>query len=159
MGVDNDWKSLLMAGMRCALSDGWGGSMIATEISDILFGCPTPRRSKANLGVLRPKEVNLVLHGHVPLLSDLVARVARSRKMQDLARERGAEGINVTGICCTANEVLIRDGIPVHSHRNFRGRLGNFRPLRNASSYDGLESGGELPDPRSGGDHGRKAGL
>jgi carbon-monoxide dehydrogenase catalytic subunit len=38
MGVDNNWQSLLLQAMRNALSDGWGGSMIATEVSDILFG-------------------------------------------------------------------------------------------------------------------------
>ena len=42
MGVDQDYKSLLMAAARCALADGWGGSMISTELQDILFGTPVP---------------------------------------------------------------------------------------------------------------------
>ncbi|MCM8798397.1 MAG: anaerobic carbon-monoxide dehydrogenase catalytic subunit [Candidatus Omnitrophica bacterium] len=113
MGVDNDLRSLVFSCMRVALSDGWGGSMVATEISDILFGLPEPIRSQINLGVLKEDEVNLVVHGHVPLLSDIVAQVAMEEEFIQKAKEKGAKGINVVGICCTANEVLVRRGIPV----------------------------------------------
>ncbi|MCM8778906.1 MAG: anaerobic carbon-monoxide dehydrogenase catalytic subunit [Candidatus Omnitrophica bacterium] len=113
MGVDHDLRSLITACMRVSLSDGWGGSMIATEISDILFGLPQPVRSQMNLGVLKENAVNLVVHGHVPLLSDVVAEVAMEEEFLAKAREKGAEGINVVGVCCTANEVLVRKGIPV----------------------------------------------
>ncbi|PIQ89119.1 MAG: carbon-monoxide dehydrogenase catalytic subunit [Candidatus Omnitrophica bacterium CG11_big_fil_rev_8_21_14_0_20_42_13] len=113
MGVDNDYKNLIMATMKTALTDGWGGSMVATEISDILFGLPAPVRSQANLGVLKEDEVNIIVHGHVPLLSDIVAEVAMDSALIDKARKKGAKGINVAGICCSANEVLVRRGIPV----------------------------------------------
>ncbi|MCM8757567.1 MAG: anaerobic carbon-monoxide dehydrogenase catalytic subunit [Candidatus Omnitrophica bacterium] len=113
MGVDHDLRSLILACMRVALSDGWGGSMVATEISDILFGLPSPIRSQVNLGVLKEDEVNLVVHGHVPLLSDVVAELALEEDLISKAKEKGAKGINVVGICCTANEVLVRRGIPV----------------------------------------------
>lgn len=113
MGVDNDYRSLIMATMKVALSDGWGGSMVATEISDILFGLPEPVRSQANLGVLKEDEVNIVVHGHVPLLSDVVAEVAMEEELIARAKQKGAKGINVVGICCSANEVLVRRGIPV----------------------------------------------
>ena len=37
MGVDQDFKNLMKQGTRACLADGWGGSMIATELQDILF--------------------------------------------------------------------------------------------------------------------------
>lgn len=113
MGVDNDYRSLMMHGMRVALSDGWGGSMIATELSDILFSSPEPLQAKANLGVLKEDEVNIVVHGHVPVLSDAIATASSDPELIKLAKERGASGINLAGICCTALEVLMRRGVNV----------------------------------------------
>jgi carbon-monoxide dehydrogenase catalytic subunit len=113
MGVDTDYKHLIRQGMRTALSDGWGGSMIATEIQDVLFGRPDPLRSQANLGVLKEDFVNLVVHGHEPVLSDIIATVAGGSKINELAKAKGARGVNVAGICCTANEILMRHGIPI----------------------------------------------
>jgi len=112
-GVDTDPEHLLMGALKASLADGWGGSMIATEVSDILFGLPMPMRAKSNLGVLREKDVNIVLHGHVPILSEVIVDAAQSPDMLELARSMGAEGITVAGICCTANEILMRRGIPV----------------------------------------------
>ena len=40
MGVDNDYANVLLHSLRTSLSDGWGGSMIATELSDVMFGTP-----------------------------------------------------------------------------------------------------------------------
>ncbi|MDI6642026.1 MAG: carbon monoxide dehydrogenase, partial [Elusimicrobiota bacterium] len=119
MGVDNDYKNLIMHGMRTALADGWGGSMIATELTDILFKSPRPVRAKVNLGVLKEEAVNIVVHGHVPILSDMICEAALSKDLQELAKAKGAKdqdgegGINIAGICCTANEILMRRGIPV----------------------------------------------
>ena len=113
MGVDNDYRSLMRHGLRVALGDGWGGSMIATELSDILFHSPRPLSSKANLGVLKDDEVNVLVHGHVPVLSDMIAQASTDPELLKLAKEKGAKGITVAGICCTALEVLIRRGIPV----------------------------------------------
>lgn len=113
MGVDCDYKNIIRHGMRTALADGWGGSMIATELSDILFGSPNPRRSKANLGVLSPDTVNIIVHGHEPTLSDVIAVVSRNEQLLDKAKAAGARGITIAGICCTANEILMRHGIPL----------------------------------------------
>lgn len=113
MGVDSDYKNLIFSGIRCALTDGWGGSMIATELSDILFGQPQVLRSEVNLGVLKEDEVNLLVHGHVPLLSDVIATVSQDPEMIKYAQSQGAKRINVAGICCTANEILVRRGIPI----------------------------------------------
>ncbi|HCJ66246.1 MAG TPA: carbon-monoxide dehydrogenase catalytic subunit [Elusimicrobia bacterium] len=111
MGVDNDYHSLLLHGLRTALADGWGGSMIATEISDILFRSPRAIRAQVNLGILKENEVNIIVHGHEPLLAELIVQAANDPEMIALAKEEGAEGINLAGICCTANEILMRHGI------------------------------------------------
>ncbi len=113
MGVDTDYKNIIMQGLRCALADGWGGSMIATELQDVLFGTPSPLRAKVNLGVLDPEAVNIVVHGHEPTLSEMVVLAAQDPELLRMAEEAGAKGINIAGICCTANEILMRHGIPV----------------------------------------------
>jgi carbon-monoxide dehydrogenase catalytic subunit len=112
MGVDNDYKNILNHGMRAALADGWGGSMIATELSDILFGSPKPIRATVNLGVLKEDQVNIVVHGHEPTLSDVVQEAVKDPELVALAKKYGAKGINLAGMCCTANEILMRHGIP-----------------------------------------------
>lgn len=113
IGVDQDQKDILMAGSRTALADGWGGSMIATELQDIMFGTPIPLRAKVNLGVLKEDQVNIIVHGHEPLLSEMIVAVAQNKEMLDYAKQKGANGINIAGICCTANEILMRHGIPI----------------------------------------------
>ncbi len=111
MGVDNDWVSLLVQGLRNALSDGWGGSMIATEISDILFGVPAPKPTMVNAGVLKADQVNIVVHGHNPVVSEMISKACISEEMLSLAKSKGATGINLAGVCCTGNELLMRRGI------------------------------------------------
>jgi carbon-monoxide dehydrogenase catalytic subunit len=113
MGVDNDALNLLLQALRTALADGWGGSMIATEISDVLFGTPKPVASLANLGVLKADQVNIILHGHNPLVSEMVVQAAQDPDLLQRAKELGAKGINLAGLCCTGNEVLMRKGIPM----------------------------------------------
>ena len=113
MGVDNDWVSILLHGMRNALSDGWGGSMIATEVSDILFGTPQPAKSTANMGVLKEDEVNIVVHGHNPVVSETIVAACKSPELLKLASENGAKGINLVGVCCTGNELMMRHGVPM----------------------------------------------
>jgi carbon-monoxide dehydrogenase catalytic subunit len=113
IGVDQDYRNLLRQGVRCAIADGWGGSMIATELQDILFGTPAPVLGRINLGVLSQDEVNLIIHGHEPLLSEMIVVAAQSPEMVELAKSKGAKGINIAGMCCTANEILMRHGIPL----------------------------------------------
>lgn len=113
MGVDNGWDSLIVHGARNALSDGWGGSMIATEVSDILFGIPKPVPSTVNVGVLKEDQVNILVHGHNPLVSEAILEAVELPEMQELAKSAGASGINLAGLCCTGNELLMRHGIPM----------------------------------------------
>jgi carbon-monoxide dehydrogenase catalytic subunit len=113
MGVDQEHRNLMLHGSRTALADGWGGSMVATELQDILFGTPSPIRGQVNLGVLSETDVNIVVHGHEPVLSEALVQAARDRELLELAKSRGATGINLAGICCTANEILLRHGLPI----------------------------------------------
>ena len=113
MGVDNDPVNLILQGVRSALADGWGGSMIATDLSDVLFRTPSWVRSRANLGILDPEAVNIIVHGHEPTLSEMIVAAAQDEELLELAKSKGAKGINLGGICCTANEILMRHGIPL----------------------------------------------
>ncbi|NOY53512.1 MAG: anaerobic carbon-monoxide dehydrogenase catalytic subunit [Deltaproteobacteria bacterium] len=117
MGVDQDPKSLLHHSMRTSLTDGWGGAMIATDISDILYGTPRAIKAKASVGLLKEDEVNIVVHGHEPSLSEMMVVASQEPEILEYAKSKGASGINLAGICCTANEVLMRQGI---------GSAGNF---------------------------------
>ncbi|NQU74005.1 MAG: anaerobic carbon-monoxide dehydrogenase catalytic subunit [Candidatus Omnitrophica bacterium] len=131
MGVDTDYKNILLGAMKVGLADGWGGSMIATEASDILFGSPRALRAKVNLGVIKDDEVNIIIHGHVPLLSDVIVTASQDDEMLKLAKSKGAKGITVAGICCTANEILVRRGVPV---------AGNFLQQELAISTGAIEA-------------------
>jgi carbon-monoxide dehydrogenase catalytic subunit len=117
IGVDQDADHILDHAMRTGLADGWGGSMLSTDISDILFGTPGPVASGSNFGSLREDEVNVVIHGHEPTLSELIVAAASDPEILDYAKSKGAKGVNLSGICCTANEILMRQGVPL---------LGNF---------------------------------
>jgi anaerobic carbon-monoxide dehydrogenase catalytic subunit len=108
MGVDSDPVNLIFGGLKGALAD-LGGEYIGTTLSDILFGVPEPIVSESNLGVINPNMVNIAVHGHNPVLSEMV--VTAARKMQNAAKKVGAQGINIVGICCTGNELLMREGV------------------------------------------------
>jgi carbon-monoxide dehydrogenase catalytic subunit len=112
IGDDQDLEHLLHHAVRTALADGWGGSMMATDISDILFGTPAPILGQANLGVLREDMVNVVVHGHEPTLSEMIVAASQDPEIIEYAQAAGAKGVNLSGICCTANEILMRQGIP-----------------------------------------------
>lgn len=112
VGNDQDYDNILMAGLRNALADGWGGSMLSTDITDILFGSPVPLTATANMGALSEDEVNIVVHGHEPTLSEMILVAVSDPEMIEYAKSKGAKGINLTGMCCTANETLMRQGVP-----------------------------------------------
>ena len=113
IGNDQKYDHILQQGMRAALADGWGGSMLATDISDILFGTPTAIQGKVGMGVLEENQVNIIVHGHEPTLSEMTLVATMDPEMLELAKSKGAEGINLAGICCTANELIMRQGIPI----------------------------------------------
>lgn len=112
MGVGADYANILAHGLRVSLSDGWGGSSMATEISDVLFGTPEPNESLVNLGVVKKSHVNISLHGHNPMLSEMAVKAAQDPEILALVKKVGAAGVNLVGLCCTGNELLMRKGIP-----------------------------------------------
>ena len=113
MGNSSLPEALVRQALRCGLSDGWGGSMMGTEFSDVLFGTPKPVDSTANIGVMEKDNVNIVVHGHDPSLSEMIVYYANDPEMIALAKSVGAKGITISGVCCTANEVAMRHGIPM----------------------------------------------
>lgn len=113
MGVGADYVNILLQGLRCSLGDGWGGSMIGTDVSDVLFGTPGILKSTVNLAVLKEDHVNIAVHGHNPVLSEMVVRAVADPGLVALAKKNGAKGINLVGLCCTGNELLMRKGIPM----------------------------------------------
>jgi len=112
MGVDQHYENITQQCSRTALADGWGGSMVATEISDILFGTPSPISIEVNMGVLKEDEVNIIVHGHEPNLFESMIASVNEPSLLEAAKEAGANGINLVGMCCSGAEVLVRHGIP-----------------------------------------------
>jgi len=113
MGNSSLAEALIRQSLRAGLSDGWGGSMMGTEFSDVMFGTPKPIDTTANIGVMEKENVNIVVHGHDPSLSEMVVYYANDPEMIAYAKSMGAKGITVSGVCCTSNEVTMRHGIPM----------------------------------------------
>jgi carbon-monoxide dehydrogenase catalytic subunit len=130
MGNTADAEVLVRQGLRASLSNGWGGSMLGTEVTDILFGIPTVRNTEGNLGVLEKDMVNIVVHGHDPAFSEMVVTAAELKELSDYAKTKGAKGINIVGLCCTANEVAMRHGVRM---------AGNFLQQENAILTGAIE--------------------
>ncbi len=112
MGVDQDYENIVKQCSRTALADGWGGSMVATEISDILFGTPVPHVAGVNMGFLKEDQVNIIVHGHEPLLFEAMIASCNEPVNIEKAKAVGAKGINLLGMCCSGAEVLGRHGVP-----------------------------------------------
>lgn len=113
MGCSSLPEALIRQSLRSGLSDGWGGSMMGTEFSDVMFGTPKPVDTTANIGVMEKDNVNIVVHGHDPSLSEMIVYYANDPEMVAYAKSLGAKGITVSGVCCTSNEVAMRHGIPM----------------------------------------------
>ncbi len=114
MGNDADPTNLLLACLRMGIVDGYAGLHVATDLQDIMFGTPRVRTIEANMGVLEKDKVNIAMHGHNPVLSEKILEWAG--KLEDEAKEAGAGGINVVGVCCTGNELTMRHNVPMAAH-------------------------------------------
>jgi len=112
MGVDQHYENITQQCSRTALADGWGGSMVATELSDIMFGTPTPVRAEVNMGCLKEDQVNIIIHGHEPNLFESVLDSVNDPTLIQAAKDAGAKGINLVGMCCSGAEMLSRHGVP-----------------------------------------------
>jgi len=116
MGGDQDYKNLTKQAMRVSLADGWGGCMIATELQDIMFGTPKPVQGRSNLGVIKKDHVNIIVHGHEPQLAEAIVLASSDPEVEKATAASGAKGVVIAGLCCTANELLVRHGIPMAGH-------------------------------------------
>jgi len=112
MGVDQHYENITKQCSRTALADGWGGSMVATEISDILFGTPSPVAVEVNMGVLKEDQVNIIIHGHEPNLFESIVESVNEPTLVQAAKDAGAKGINLIGMCCSGLEMFVRHGVP-----------------------------------------------
>lgn len=112
IGVDQHYENIMQQCSRTALADGWGGSMVSTEISDILYGTPSPVLAEVNMGVLKENMVNIIIHGHEPNLFESVIASVQSPTLVEAAKAAGADGINLVGMCCSGAEMMSRHGIP-----------------------------------------------
>ena len=112
MGVDQDYENITRQASRTALADGWGGSMVSTEISDILYGTPSPVAIEVNMGVLKEDQVNIIVHGHEPNLFESMIESVNEPTLVQAAKDAGASGINLVGMCCSGAEVIVRHAIP-----------------------------------------------
>ena len=112
MGVDQDYANIIGQISRTALADGWGGSMVGTELSDILFGTPVPVNTEVNMGVLKEDQVNIIIHGHEPNLFESMIASVGDPDLVAKAEAAGAKGINLVGMCCSGLEVMSRHAIP-----------------------------------------------
>lgn len=112
MGVDQDYENITKQISRTALADGWGGSMVSTDISDILFGTPSPVEIEIDMGVLKEDMVNIIVHGHEPILLEAMIISAADPELKKMAKDAGAKGLNLVGMCCSGLDVMSRHGLP-----------------------------------------------
>jgi carbon-monoxide dehydrogenase catalytic subunit len=112
IGVDQHYENITKQSSRTALADGWGGSMVATEISDILFGTPSPVAVDVNMGVLKEDQVNVIIHGHEPNMFESMLVSVNEPTLVQAAKDAGAQGINLVGMCCSGAEMMSRHGVP-----------------------------------------------
>ena len=69
--------------------------------------------AEANLGVIEENMVNILLHGHDPSFFEMVVLAAEDPELIQMAKDAGAEGINLVGMCCTGNKVTMRHGVRI----------------------------------------------
>ena len=112
IGCDQDYNNITKQITRTALADGWGGSMVATELSDIIFGTPSPTLAEVNMGVLKEDHVNVIVHGHEPAMFEGMLMAVNDPFFIKEAKAKGAKGINLVGMCCSGAEMMSRHGVP-----------------------------------------------
>jgi carbon-monoxide dehydrogenase catalytic subunit len=112
MGTMADPTSLILHAAKLGVAD-MASLIISSEFQDVLFGIPRPVQSRIGFNVLDKNKINVVIHGHVPLLSEKLIELSEDDELLNKARALGASGINIVGCCCTGNEVLMRHGIPL----------------------------------------------
>ncbi|MBI5231057.1 MAG: anaerobic carbon-monoxide dehydrogenase catalytic subunit [Coriobacteriales bacterium] len=112
MGACSDDRAMFLQALRTSLAYAYSGLVTSSVVSDILFGVPEPVEAEVNYGVLKPDHVNILVHGHSPVMLEKILEKVEAPEIKEFARETGAAGILVGGMCCTGHEALSRHGVP-----------------------------------------------
>jgi carbon-monoxide dehydrogenase catalytic subunit len=112
MGTMADPTSFILHAARLGVAD-MASLAISSQLQDVLLGTPQLVHSSIGFNVLDKNKVNLVIHGHVPLLAEKIVELSEDEGLLNRARALGASGINIVGCCCTGTEVMMRHGIPL----------------------------------------------
>jgi carbon-monoxide dehydrogenase catalytic subunit len=112
MGTMTDPARLILHAARLGIAD-IASLIISSEFQDVLLGIPKPVTSKIGFNLLDENKVNVVIHGHVPLLAQKFIELSEDKELLEKAKVYNASGINIVGCCCTGNELLMRHGIPL----------------------------------------------
>ncbi len=122
--VNNDVTDLLLHCLRMGIANEYAGLLGITSIQEILTGTATPTEGQVNIGVLDRDAVNVIMHGHQPLLAIKVLEVARQKEWQDRARAAGARnGLKIYGSLCEGQQMF---NIAAEYKDIFYGQIGNW---------------------------------
>ena len=108
--TDGDWKSIMQQFLRCGLAFTFSGVVSTSIATDSLFGVGDRVTSKVNIGALKKGYVNIAVHGHLPTLVSQIVAVGHDEKFIELAKSKGAKGIQFYGICCSGLAAMYRYG-------------------------------------------------
>lgn len=109
-GTDSDWENIMKQIARCGLAFAWSSVLGSSIAMDSLFGIPERSSVKVNTGAIKKGYVNIAVHGHTPVLVSEIVRIGRSEEYINLAKEKGALGIQFYGICCSGLSAMYRYG-------------------------------------------------
>lgn len=121
--INTDPVDLLLTALRLSIATGYMGLVGTVTMQDILLGSPQLSATEADLGAVDPSRVNILAHGHVPLMATAVLQAVQSEEMLKLAREAGATGIDVHGSMCTGQELMQRQ---TTTAQGFKSQTGNW---------------------------------
>ncbi len=109
-GCDGDYKNILKQLLRTELTFVFGTVVDTNLATDSLFGVGERRKTMVNVGAIKKGYVNIAIHGHMPTLVKEIVRYGQSEEFVELAKSKGAKGIQFYGICCTGLTAMYRYG-------------------------------------------------
>ncbi len=99
---------MLLHVLRLGLVMGYVALRMNVWMNDILLGSPALKEVETGVGAINPNAVNIMTTGHQSALQHAVIEVAMDEEMQRLARDAGAEGINIVGATCVGQDLQSR---------------------------------------------------